>query len=64
MSFTEYMLPKVRVHRHYKFPIVKEKPVMSYLLFVYLLSVLKLILNFYVVLHLVIGLASPAGKMG
>ena len=40
------MLPKVRVHRHYKFPIVKEKPVIPYLPFVYLLSVLKLIPNF------------------
>ena len=46
VSFTQYKLAKVRIHRHYKFPIVKEKPVMPYLPFVYLLSVLKLIPNF------------------
>ena len=40
------MLPKVRVYRYYKFPIVREKPIMSYLSFVYLPSVLKLIPNF------------------
>ena len=46
VSFTQYMLAEVRVSRHYMFSIIKEKLIVPYLSFVYMLSILKLTPNF------------------